>query len=65
MTVHDTITADQLEIGDLAVIHGDQTEVHYIEDYGQNIFVRALSHESGDIVEYTLGPDEPIDLWSA
>lgn len=65
MNIYDTITADQIEEGDLIVVSNDYIEVSFKLDETDIIMVKGFSHLTGDNASYLLNPDTIIDLWSA
>lgn len=68
MNVYDTITADQIEVGDQILVDGDPVEVNDVgedpEAPLEGIRVVGYSHESGDTVTYDLWFGDHVDLWS-
>jgi hypothetical protein len=65
--IHDTIDADQIEIGDQILVDGDPIEVDDFtesESDDSEVIVYGFSHESGDRVTISLPYDYRVDLWS-
>lgn len=68
MNIYDSITADQIEVGDQILVDGDPVEVTTVgedpEAPLEGIRVVGYSHESGDSVTYDLWFGDYVDLWA-
>lgn len=66
MDIYDTISADQIEVGDQIIVDGDPIEVMSVRetDDVDEVVVIGYSHESGDTETYSLFADDEFDLWA-
>lgn len=66
MNIYDTITADQIEVGDQIIVDGDPIEVKSVHDTDDpdEVVVSGYSHETGDTETYSLFADDPYNLWA-
>jgi len=69
MNTYDTINADQIEVGDQILINGDPVEVtdltdDHVETDVDLLEVTGYSHNTGDLVSYTVGAWDRVDLWA-
>lgn len=69
-TVYDTVTPDQLEVGDNVafmppgnVVQEVMTLVHIVDE-GDSILITGDSYQSGDRETYILTADHQVDLWT-
>lgn len=64
-TVIDNISADTIEVGDRVIIEDDRIEVNSVAETDDidEIVVSGYSHNTGDIVEYSLYADDYFDVW--
>lgn len=65
MNVIDTITADQIEVGDLVAVEGDNLTVTHVSDEGTVIVVSGESLVEGDKVTHVLCDIDSVDLLGA
>ena len=66
MQIIDSVPAHTLEVGDLALVEGDQLEVTSIDDTDPDtLVVSGYSHDDGGIVDHPVPAFDLIDLWSA
>jgi hypothetical protein len=66
-TVHDTITADEVEDGDQIIIDGDLLENVRVESDPDDIsavIIVGYSDNTGDVVRYPLPYDYTVELWA-
>lgn len=65
MNVIDTITAEQVEVGDLISILGDTVEVTSVSDDMENVIIEGNSLIEGDKVTHEVSFSAPIDIMGA
>ncbi len=59
--------ASTLDVGDQVVIEGEYMELTMVDDDRADIdevFVKGYSHNSGDVVSFSLYADDEYDVWS-
>ena len=64
MKIYDSIYASTLEVGDYAILGGEETYIKQIDDNDDHLVVHAYSFETGDDETYLIDPDSIIELWS-
>lgn len=66
MNIIDTVPAYSIEPNDQILVEGDPIEVHTVREGNDvdEIVVTGYSHESGDLVTYSLFADDLFDLWA-
>lgn len=66
LNIIDCVPAHTIEPGDQIIIEGDHIEVKTVEDGSDidEVIVEGYSHESGDLVMYTLYADDEYNVWS-
>ena len=65
MNIYDYVPAYSVEEGDQIAYTNDLIEVTSVVDSGESILVKGFSHVSGDTVNYILGSDTEVGLWTA
>jgi hypothetical protein len=62
--IHDSCSADTLQIADQIFLDSQHIEVHSVNDLGSHISITGYSYEEDDEISIDdIDPDTRIDLW--